>query len=120
MPETFHEVRTRDHRERRVEASHPARPDEPPQAIAAWMNQQAQAGTLVGGEAFETESTPPATLRKDRRRDRFGIPEALRRHRGNLGAYALIEASTLDEAIKIASSWPTPVTLEVRPIWSET
>ena len=34
-------------------------------SIEAWMSEQARAGKLVGGEAFETEKMGPVTVRRD-------------------------------------------------------
>jgi hypothetical protein len=86
--------------------------------IEAWMGEQAQAGVLVGGEAFETESVPPFTVR----RGEDGIPTVTEGPfsggEETLGGYVLVEAADRDAAVDIAKTWPTPETLEVRPLWT--
>ena len=85
--------------------------------IAAWMAQQAQAGTLVGGEAFETEAIGPVTVRRD---DKGGVTVSegpFAAGGETLGGYLLVEAADRDEAVALAKTWPTEETIEVRPIW---
>ncbi len=82
------------------------------------MGEQAKAGVLVGGEAFETESVPPVTVR----REDDGIPKATEGPFSNseetLGGYVLVEAADRDAAVDIAKTWPTPESLEIRPLWT--
>ncbi len=87
------------------------------QKIQQWMNQVAASGQLVGGEAFETESMPPVTLRisASGRRERTSVGFAGSHE--TLGGYFIIEAKDHEEAILLASSWPTEETIEIRPLW---
>ncbi|GAA2611763.1 YciI family protein [Actinomadura fulvescens] len=89
------------------------------QAIADWMVEQGQAGILVDGQAFETESVPPVTVRKTANREVSVVHEPFAGEHETLGGYAVIEAATMEEAVKAASSWPTPETIEIRPIWTQ-
>lgn len=86
--------------------------------IEAWMGQQAQAGKLVGGEAFETEAMGPVTVRHNRAGEVAVTEGPYGGERETLGGYMLVEAADRDEAVEIARSWPTEETIEVRPIWA--
>lgn len=95
-------------RERR--ADHRAR-------IEGWMGEQARSGRLLGGEAFETEAMGPVTLRRTPDGGVDIVEGPFAGERETLGGYLLIEAADRDEAVAIASTWPTGETIEVRPIW---
>ncbi|MER7204719.1 hypothetical protein CG723_27525 [Streptomyces sp. CB01635] len=86
-------------------------------AIEGWMGQQAQAGALVGGEAFETESLAPVTVRREADGTRKAVEGPFAGADETLGGYILVEAADRDAAVEIAKSWPNPETLEVRPLW---
>lgn len=86
--------------------------------IEAWMGEQAQAGVLVGGEAFETESVPPVTLRRAADGTTEVTEGPFAAGGETLGGYLLIEAADRNAAVAIARTWPTPETLEVRPLWT--
>ncbi|MEU3838586.1 YciI family protein [Streptomyces sp. NPDC028635] len=85
--------------------------------IEEWMGQQAQAGALVGGEAFETESVAPVTVRRTGDGTPKAVEEPFAGGDETLGGYILVEAADRDAAVEIAKTWPTPETLEVRPLW---
>ena len=85
--------------------------------IEAWMGKQARAGKLVGGEAFETETVGPVTVRRNSDGEVTGSEGPFAGVHETLGGYIVIEAADRDEAVEIAKSWPTEETIEVRPIW---
>ncbi|MEU3892203.1 YciI family protein [Streptomyces sp. NPDC029041] len=85
--------------------------------IEGWMGQQAQAGALVGGEAFETESIAPVTVRRDADGARKAVEGPFAGGDETLGGYIIVEAADREAAVEIAKTWPTPETLEVRPLW---
>lgn len=87
-------------------------------SIEAWVGEQAQAGRLVGGEAFETEAMDPVTVR-------HGAGGAASVTEGpaaggdeTLGGFFIIQVADRDEAVEVAKSWPTGETIEIRPIWA--
>jgi hypothetical protein len=86
-------------------------------SIAAWVGEQAQAGRLVGGEAFETEKTGPATVRFGEKGAEV-IDGPATGGDETLGGYFIIQAANRDEAVEIAKTWPTGETIEVRPVWA--
>lgn len=85
--------------------------------LEAWSVQQAQAGKLVGGEAFETETIGPVTVRRDDSGQVTVTEGPFADERETLGGYMLIDVADRDEAVALAASWPTAKTIEVRPIW---
>ncbi len=85
--------------------------------IETWMAKHAQSGTLIGGEAFETERFPPATVR---RYDDGSLSITETGFAGNtetLGGYILVDVPDRQSAVELAKSWPTAEALEVRPLW---
>ncbi len=84
--------------------------------IAAWVGEQAQAGRLLGGEAFETEKVPPATVRFP-----DGSPVVTdgpaTGDNETIGGYFIIQVADRAEAIEVAKTWPAGETIEIRPIW---
>nr|WP_281260740.1 YciI family protein [Murinocardiopsis flavida] len=85
--------------------------------IEGWMRDQAEAGTLVGGEAFETESVGPVTVRSDAAGRTTVTEGPFAPGEETLGGFVLVEVADRAEAIRAAESWPTGETIEVRPIW---
>ena len=86
--------------------------------IQTWMAQQAQASTLIGGEAFEPETIGPVTVRHDRAGNVTVNEWPYGGDSETLGGYILVEVADRDEAVELARSWPTEETIEIRPIWS--
>ncbi|MFJ4952998.1 YciI family protein [Streptomyces sp. NPDC088760] len=86
--------------------------------IEAWMGEQAQAGVLVGGEAFETEVTPPVTVRRAADGTTEVTEGPFATGEETLGGYLLVEVADRPGAVDVARTWPTPETLEVRPLWT--
>ncbi|MFJ4526134.1 YciI family protein [Streptomyces sp. NPDC088810] len=86
--------------------------------IEAWMGEQAQAGVLVGGEAFETEVTPPVTVRRAADGTTEVTEGPFATGQETLGGYLRVEVADRPGAVDVARTWPTPETLEVRPLWT--
>ncbi|MFF0626336.1 YciI family protein [Streptomyces sp. NPDC004296] len=86
--------------------------------IEGWMGEQAQAGTLVGGEAFETATVAPVTVRRSADGTREAAEGPFADVDETLGGFILVEAADRAAAVEIAKTWPTPETLEVRPVWA--
>jgi hypothetical protein len=86
--------------------------------IEAWMAEQARRGTLVGGEAFDTEQLEPVTVRRDPTGTLSVTESPFAGEHETLGGYLLVEVADRDEAVELARSWPTGETIEVRPLWS--
>ncbi|ALG08246.1 hypothetical protein AOZ06_16195 [Kibdelosporangium phytohabitans] len=86
--------------------------------IEEWMKRAAAEGYLLGGEAFETESIAPVTIRRDADLAPVVTEGPFAGSDETLGGYILIEAAGMQEAVEIAKSWPaTGESLEVRPLW---
>ncbi|MDA2813368.1 YciI family protein [Nocardiopsis sp. RSe5-2] len=85
-------------------------------AIEAWMGETAATGRLVGGDAFETEETAPVTVRAGADGARAATEGSAVPGDETLGGYILVETAGRDEAVEIARTWPTPETIEVRPV----
>ena len=88
------------------------------QAIEGWIADQAAAGRLVGGEAFETEAEPPATVRRLPSGEATVTDRPFAGPDETLGGYMIVDVADRDEAIAVARTWPpTGEALEVRPLW---
>jgi len=87
------------------------------QRIEAWMAEHAAGGTLIGGEAFETEAVGPVTIRHNATGERTVIEAPFAGDAETLGGYLLVETTDRHAAITLAQSWPTEETIEIRPIW---
>ncbi len=82
------------------------------------MRQQAEAGTLVGGEAFETEQGPPITVRRAEDGESVVTEGPFAGGRETLGGYVLVEVPDMDAAVAVATTWPASgEAIEIRPIW---
>ena len=87
-------------------------------SIQAWMAEQARAGKLVGGEAFETEKTGPVTVRRDASGAVTVSEEPFAGQSETLGGFLLVDVADREEVVELAKSWPTGETIEVRPVWA--
>lgn len=85
--------------------------------LEAWMGQQAEAGVLVGGEAFETEAVGAVTVRTDSEGRATVTEGPFADVDETLGGFVLIDVTDRDAAVRVAASWPTGETVEIRPIW---
>jgi len=93
---------------RRDRAAHRAR-------VVRWTAAQFRAGTLISGEAFDTEAEKAATVRRG-----GGTVEVTDGpfHDGaeELGGYLLVEVADRAAAVELATTWPNPDTIEVRAV----
>ena len=88
--------------------------------IEAWMAEQGAAGKLVGGQAFETETVGPFTVRHAPSGEVSIAHGPFAGDMETLGGYLQVEVADRDEAVELAKSWPTGETIEVRPVWQAT
>jgi hypothetical protein len=87
-------------------------------SIEAWMAEQARAGKLVGGEAFETEKMGPVTVRRDSSSAVTVADEPFAGESETLEGFIMVDVADRDEAIELAKSWPSGETIEVRSVWA--
>ncbi len=85
--------------------------------LETWMARHAQSGTLIGGEAFETERFAPVTVRRDDD-GRLSVTETgFAGDAETLGGYILVDVPDRESAVELAKSWPMAEAIEVRPLW---
>lgn len=85
------------------------------QRIEAWWEEHAAAGRIVGGHELEPSSTA-TTVRIDEALQATVTDGPFVEAKEMVGGYAILEVADLDEALSVASGWPAPITLEIRPI----
>ncbi|MGH3544812.1 MAG: YciI family protein [Mycobacteriales bacterium] len=85
--------------------------------IETWMAKHAQSGTLIGGEAFETEKLAPVTVRRDDDGTLSVTEVGFAGDVETLGGYILVDVLNREAAVELAKSWPMAEAIEVRPIW---
>ena len=83
--------------------------------ISSWWAEQESAGRIVGGHELEPSSTA-TTVRIAPDGTATVTDGPFVEGKEMVGGYAILEVEDLDEALAVASSWPTPDTLEIRPI----
>ena len=87
----------------------------PYERIEAWWDQNAQAGRIIGGHELEPSSTA-TTVRVAPDGAATVTDGPFVEGKEMVGGYAILDVANLDEALALASSWPAPNTLEIRPI----
>ena len=96
-----------------------SRPEEETRAmyerIGAWWDEHEKAGRIVGGHELEPSATA-TTVRVDDRGNATVTDGPFVEGKEMVGGYAILDVADLDEALALASSWPAPDTLEVRPV----
>ena len=85
------------------------------QAIEAWWDAHAQAGRIVEGHELEPASTA-TTVHIGPDGDATITDGPFAEGKEVVGGYAILDVADLDEALTLASSWPTHGTLEIRPL----
>lgn len=92
-----------------------AESDEIYRRIGEWFATHGRSGKIVGGEELQ-----PRTTAKTVRWDKAGKPAVTdgpyMEAKELVGGYAIVEASGMDEAVAIASTWPGRSSVEVRPL----
>ena len=83
--------------------------------IGAWFGELGAAGKIVGGEELQGADT--ATTVRLRDSDAMVTDGPFVESKEVIGGFAILEVADLDEALKIAKSWPAPnATLEISPV----
>ena len=83
--------------------------------IETWWNEHAEAGRIVEGHELQPSVTATTVrIGPDRRTTVTDGPFA--EGKEVVGGYAILDVPSLDEALALASSWPTPAALEIRPL----
>ena len=83
--------------------------------IEQWWNEQAEAGRIVEGHQLEPSPTA-TTVRVDANGGTTVTDGPFAEGKEMVGGYAILDVADLDAALALASSWPAPDTLEIRPI----
>ncbi|HZP96865.1 MAG TPA: YciI family protein [Candidatus Limnocylindria bacterium] len=82
-------------------------------AVGAWWDELSKKGVVKGGEQLGPSATATTVRRVNGEMKVFDGPFI--ESKEQVGGYALIEAPDLDEAIRLAKSWPAG-DVEVRPV----
>jgi hypothetical protein len=85
--------------------------------ISTWWDERKAAGELLEGAQLQPVSTA-TTVRRAISGDVAVTDGPFVEGKEVIGGYAIIEVPDLDAAIRLASSWPAPDTLEIRPLVS--
>lgn len=83
--------------------------------VERWWNEQAAAGRIVGGHQLEP-STTATTIRVAPGTTPSITDGPFVEGKEMIGGYAILNVPDLDAAIALASEWPLPATLELRPV----
>ena len=83
--------------------------------IGAWWEEHERAGRIIAGHELEPSSTA-TTVRIDADGNATVTDGPFVEGKEMIGGYAVLEVADLDEALALASSWPSPDTIEIRPI----
>jgi hypothetical protein len=83
--------------------------------IGAWWGEHVAAGRIVDGHELEPASTA-TTVRIGRDGSTSVTDGPFIEGKEMVGGYAILDVADLDHALAVASSWPAPDVLEVRPI----
>lgn len=83
--------------------------------IGAWWGEEVAAGRIVDGHQLQPAATA-TTVRLDREGRPTITDGPFIEGKEMVGGYAILDVADLDAALAVASSWPAPDVLEVRPI----
>ena len=83
--------------------------------IETWWDERKAAGELVEGAQLQPSSTA-TTVRRAIEGDVTVTDGPFVEGKEIIGGYGIIDVPDLDAAIRLASSWPAPDTLEIRPL----
>lgn len=83
--------------------------------IGTWWEGHERAGRIIAGHELEP-STTATTVRIGPDGTATVTDGPFIEGKEMIGGYAVLEVADLDEALALASSWPAPDTLEIRPI----
>jgi len=83
--------------------------------IGTWWNEHERAGRIIEGHELHPSSTATTVrIAPDGRATVTDGPFV--EGKEMIGGYAVLDVADLDEALALASSWPVPDTIEIRPI----
>jgi hypothetical protein len=85
------------------------------QRISSWWNERAAAGEILEGHQLQAAETA-TTVRRSPGGDVEVTDGPFLEGKEVVGGYAIIDVPDLDAAIRFASDWPAPDTLEIRPV----
>jgi hypothetical protein len=83
--------------------------------IGRWWDGHERAGRIVGGHELEPSATA-TTVRIDPDGRATVTDGPFVEGKEVIGGYAILDVGDLDEALALASSWPAPDIIEIRPI----
>jgi hypothetical protein len=83
--------------------------------IETWWDERRATGELLEGAQLQPASTA-TTVRRGISGDVTVTDGPFVEGKEMIGGYGVIDVPDLDAAIRLASSWPAPDTLEIRPI----
>ncbi len=85
------------------------------QRIGGWWGEHSAAGRIIEGYQLEPVATA-TTVRRDGDGPATVTDGPFMEGKEVVGGYGILEVADLDQAIAIASSWPGPDVLEIRPV----
>ena len=83
--------------------------------IGAWWGEHAASGEILEGHQLQSAATA-TTVRRDPAGAASITDGPFVEGKEMVGGYGILEVPDLDAAIRLASSWPGPDVLEIRPI----
>jgi hypothetical protein len=83
--------------------------------IGGWWGEQERDGRVTSGHELQPSSTA-TTVRIGADGGTAVTDGPYMEAKEMIGGYAILDVADLDEALRVASSWPAPDTLEIRPI----
>ena len=83
--------------------------------IGEWWDEQQRAGRILGGHELEPSSTA-TTVRIGHDGSATVTDGPFVEGKEAIGGYGILDVADLDEALGVASTWPAPDVLEIRPI----
>jgi len=83
--------------------------------ISSWWDERTAAGEILEGAQLQPSSTA-TTVRRSISGDVTVTDGPFVEGKEMIGGYGVIDVPDLDAAIRLASSWPAPDTLEIRPL----
>lgn len=89
--------------------------DELYERIGSWWNEHAERGEVLEGHELQGVETA-TTVRRDSDGNVTVTDGPFVEAKESVGGYAIIDVADLDAAIALASGWPGPGALEIRPV----
>ncbi len=83
--------------------------------IGAWWGDHAASGEILEGHQLQSASTA-TTVRRSTDGEVTITDGPFVEGKEMVGGYGILEVPDLDAAIRLASSWPGPDVLEIRPV----